>query len=272
MPASRARTAICSAPLECPSRPGLPTRIFGRRPSCSCSRETSSRSSVELRVRRFVPAGLADAGGGAVAAEHLAQRARPLAGGGARARGGDRRDHQVLLRGSHRGDPGQVREGRVDGPLVALGAPAAHGLDLLGLHGGVDDQDAALGVVGQRRDAPSRRSGSGRRRPARRTRSGGCAAGGSRPERPSCTARPRRRRRARRRRPSRRARPPAAPRRARPSQPSPRRCRGTRAGRSRRPSPAGSAATTADPRGGGARAPRSRPAAGSRARGRRARA
>src|SRR2546423_1687999 len=46
MPESRARTAICSAPFEWPSRPGLPTRIFGRRPSFSCSRETSSRSSL----------------------------------------------------------------------------------------------------------------------------------------------------------------------------------------------------------------------------------
>src|ERR687898_310996 len=45
MPASRARTAICSAPLECPSRPGLPTRIFTRRPSASLTRSTSSRSS-----------------------------------------------------------------------------------------------------------------------------------------------------------------------------------------------------------------------------------
>ena len=46
MPESRARTAICSAPFECPSRPGLPTRIFGRRPSFSCRRETSMRSSL----------------------------------------------------------------------------------------------------------------------------------------------------------------------------------------------------------------------------------
>ena len=107
---------------------------------------------AQIRVRRFVPAGLADAGGGAVGAEHLAQRARPLARRGAGARGGDRRDHQVLLRALLGGDPRELGEGRVDGPLVALGAPAAHGLDLLGLDRGVDDQDAALGVVGQRRD------------------------------------------------------------------------------------------------------------------------
>ena len=46
MPASRARTAICSAPLEWPSRPGLPTRIFSPRPSCSATRATSSRSAA----------------------------------------------------------------------------------------------------------------------------------------------------------------------------------------------------------------------------------
>src|SRR5436190_1867559 len=46
MPASRARTAICSAPLEWPSRPGFPTRILIRRPSPSLTRSTSSRSSA----------------------------------------------------------------------------------------------------------------------------------------------------------------------------------------------------------------------------------
>src|ERR1700686_2043516 len=45
MPASRARTATCSAPLEWPSRPGLPTRILGRRPSFLVMRSTSARRS-----------------------------------------------------------------------------------------------------------------------------------------------------------------------------------------------------------------------------------
>src|SRR3982751_5928256 len=45
MPMSRARTAICSAPLECPSSPGLPTRILSPRPSASPTRSTSSRSA-----------------------------------------------------------------------------------------------------------------------------------------------------------------------------------------------------------------------------------
>ena len=46
MPASRARTAICSAPLEWPSRPGLPTRILTRRPSASLTCSTRSRSAA----------------------------------------------------------------------------------------------------------------------------------------------------------------------------------------------------------------------------------
>ncbi len=58
----------------------------------------------------------------------------------------------------------------------------------------------------------------------------------------------------------------------RPSPASPRRCRRTRAGRSRTRAPAGCAATTAGPTGGAARAPRSTPAAGSRAPARRGRA
>src|SRR5579884_1418181 len=41
--------------------------------------------------------GLADPGGGAVLAEHLAQGGRPLAGGRPRPRGLDRRRHDVLV-------------------------------------------------------------------------------------------------------------------------------------------------------------------------------
>src|SRR5713101_4524234 len=44
MPASRARTAICSAPLEWPSSPGLPTRNLMRRPSLRETRSTSART------------------------------------------------------------------------------------------------------------------------------------------------------------------------------------------------------------------------------------
>ena len=56
MPASRARTAICSAPLEWPSRPGLPTRIFTVRPSASLTRATSSRSASSAAGEAASPA------------------------------------------------------------------------------------------------------------------------------------------------------------------------------------------------------------------------
>src|SRR6478736_3214579 len=45
-PASRARTAICSAPLECPSRPGLPTSSRSRSPSSTPVRATIARTST----------------------------------------------------------------------------------------------------------------------------------------------------------------------------------------------------------------------------------
>src|SRR6266566_340810 len=61
MPASRARTAICSAPLEWPSRPGLPSTNFSRRPSLRERRSTSARKSsrptVSLRGARPTPVG-----------------------------------------------------------------------------------------------------------------------------------------------------------------------------------------------------------------------
>src|SRR5665647_2863245 len=57
MPASRARTAICSAPLEWPSRPGLPTRNVSRRPSRRETRSTSPRisSSPSTSLRMALP-------------------------------------------------------------------------------------------------------------------------------------------------------------------------------------------------------------------------
>src|SRR5271166_4775562 len=45
MPASVARAAICSAPLEWPSRPGLPIRNLIRRPSLRDTRSISPRSA-----------------------------------------------------------------------------------------------------------------------------------------------------------------------------------------------------------------------------------
>ena len=211
MPESRARTAICSAPLEWPSRPGLPTRIFGRRPSFSCRRATSSRSSLELVVRRR-GGGLADARRAVVAAEHLAQRPRPLPGRRARPCGRDRRVHQVRLRASvvarrHGRAPPALH---LDRRLVALGAPAANRLDLLGFERGgprPGSRPRHRPVSGQ--TPRTQRSGSGPPPPARPTRSGAGARGGSRPAPPSCRGRPVPRRRARRRQPS-----PPGPRRA----------------------------------------------------------
>ena len=51
MPQSRARKAICSAPFEWPSRPGLPTRNFSRRPSRALTASTASRISSSPSVR-----------------------------------------------------------------------------------------------------------------------------------------------------------------------------------------------------------------------------
>ncbi len=90
--------------------------------------------------------GLADAGRRPVGAERVAQRLRPLAGRHAGARRGDRRRHDVLVRCGH---PGQVRERRLHGGVVAPLAPGHERLALLGLDGGVDHEDAA--VLGQGR-------------------------------------------------------------------------------------------------------------------------
>ena len=57
--------------------------------------------------------GAVDAGRAAVGAEDLAQRRRPLAGGGAGLGGLDRRRHHVLVLG--RGDPGELLERRSHG-------------------------------------------------------------------------------------------------------------------------------------------------------------
>src|SRR5918994_3099561 len=62
-----------------------------------------------------------DAGRRVVVAEHVSQGRRPLAGGGARLRGLDRRRHNVaaLVPGRF----GELLERAVDGTLVALGPP-----------------------------------------------------------------------------------------------------------------------------------------------------
>lgn len=51
MPQSRARAAICSAPFEWPSSPGLPTRNLSCRPSFADTRSTASRIDSSPSVR-----------------------------------------------------------------------------------------------------------------------------------------------------------------------------------------------------------------------------
>ena len=148
MPASRARTAICSAPLEWPSSPGLPTRNLSRRPSASLTRSTSSRSSDTSSLD--TAAALADAGGGAVLAERVAQRLGPLAGGHAGAGGGDRRRHDVLrVVGGRRARARPAPRRRPPGRARRASARAA--ARCLASTSGIDDQDPAVGAGGERR-------------------------------------------------------------------------------------------------------------------------
>ena len=271
MPTSRARTAICSAPFEWPSRPGLPTRIRIGCPISSETLETRSRTSPSRSPLTEPPARcLRDAGGRAVVAEDLAQDAGPLAGGGAGLGGldGRRQDVRALVAGGL----GELLERRVDGALIALRAPLLEGGDPLALDLGVGGEDAAVLAGGERRvlglgelvladdddvaaldlrdplavrlDQPGLHVGDRLDRAALlldRLHLGLGALDELGDQ-------------------------------ARPSPSSPRRCRGTRAGPSRWPGSAGCAGSTAGPRGGAGRAPRSRPAAGSRGRGRRGRA
>src|SRR5215207_6016016 len=91
----------------------------------------------------------ADPGRPAIGTEDLAQRLRPLPGGGAGAGGGDRRRHDVpLLRG---GDLRQLLEGGLHGRLVAVGAPGFERLDPFALDLRVYGHDAAVLAAGQRR-------------------------------------------------------------------------------------------------------------------------
>src|SRR5204862_251538 len=92
---------------------------------------------------------LADARRRAIGAEHVPQRLRPLAGGRSGAGGGDRRRHDVLVlvvRGAREPLERVMHRG-----LVARGAPPLHVGDLARLDRPVHDENAALGVGGQRR-------------------------------------------------------------------------------------------------------------------------
>ena len=140
MPTSRARTAICSAPLLWPSRPGLPTRIFSGRPSCSASART--------RLRTFAVASLAASLTRAttpVGARYSPKTARSASA------------HSPVVtpacaradRGRHHVGAGRERVAQraQRGRHVRAAAPRAEGaqaLDLLALGGLVDAQDRAL--------------------------------------------------------------------------------------------------------------------------------
>src|SRR3954453_24114542 len=161
MPTSRARTAICSAPLECPSRPGLPTRILMRRPSASPTRATSSRSSSSSEPTATGPALASPTPVGAryspnvprSACAHspvvtparaasidagmmLTDSSRAAAAGGSSAGPSARRES--LQRSIHR-------------RLVALRAPRASGLEGGSLDTGIDRHDPAVLAAGERR-------------------------------------------------------------------------------------------------------------------------
>ena len=107
MPASRAATAICSAPFEWPSRPGLADEDPQR------SAEALGRGLHLRPHREHAVAGrrghAADAGRGAVLAEDVAERAGPLADRPARLHERDRRLHQVRVGGRDGADVARAR-------------------------------------------------------------------------------------------------------------------------------------------------------------------
>ena len=110
MPESRAATAICSAPLEWPSRPGLATRNFGGPPAIDLTNSTTSPSPADEPHRAR------HAGRRTELAEHLAHQLAPLAGGAAGLGQRDRRRHHVVALDG--GTP-EFGERGVDGGLVA---------------------------------------------------------------------------------------------------------------------------------------------------------
>ena len=106
MPASRAATAICSAPFEWPSSPGLATSSRGGPPAIAFD---PLGHGSQHRRRAGMADGGADAGRRAVLAEHLAQTSGPLAGGAAGVGQRDRGRHDVR-RSTRR--PGAARRAR----------------------------------------------------------------------------------------------------------------------------------------------------------------
>ena len=92
------------------------------RPSAGRLRDRPNVLADRLDLRPDRARDRADPGGPAVLAEHLAQRAGPLADGPARPRELDRRGHEVLGGGR---DRAQTRERGLDRGVVAAGAPLA---------------------------------------------------------------------------------------------------------------------------------------------------
>ena len=202
MPASRAATAICSAPLEWPSRPGLATSRRGGPPGRARSRSARARSPSEPPA---TPDAAATPGRGPVLAEHLAQAVGPLAGGAAGPGQVDGGRHDVLVAC---GPPARSSaEGPVHGGLVTGRPPGLHVGHHLLLHRRVDLEDVVLAA----RAVTGGRLGEGvhaRSRSGRPTRCGACARCGTGPAGPSARRWPRRRRRGPARR---RARPGPPP-------------------------------------------------------------
>ena len=137
-------------PLECPSRPGLPSTSrslpapISAAVACAAWRTAARSASGPGRRRRHA----AQSGGRPVFAEHLPQRRGPLAGGHARPGAGQRGLHQVDVRARRLGP--QPAEG---GPHLRLVAPLAP-LRQVGQHrllvGRVHVVDRGVGVPGER--------------------------------------------------------------------------------------------------------------------------
>ena len=205
MPTSRARTAICSAPLECPSSPGLPTRIFSRAAQALAERGDLVAQRGDVLARRRRARRLADARRRAVGAERVAQRLRPLAGRRARAGGGDRGGHDVLVARARRARARRARRAprRRRAPRATPRAPRRCSASTAR----IDDEDPALGVLRERRRLGLHEAVHADEHLLARLDPRDPLAVRARRAPPSCTAPPRPRRRARRRAPSPRGRP-----------------------------------------------------------------
>ena len=110
MPASRAATAICSAPFECPSRPGLATSSRGGPPGIARTLAATPASPDDPAATAETPVGAR------YSPKHFAHQRPPLAGGAAGAGEGDRGRHHV---GGVAGGAAQLGEGGIDRALIA---------------------------------------------------------------------------------------------------------------------------------------------------------